>query len=546
MILYRPVGQRELELIEESGRRAFPPRLPEQPVFYPVKNIRYAREIAERWNTKDARSGCRGYVTQFEVEDGYISGFEPHIVGGSWHEEYWIPAEELAEFNRHIVGEIQVVDSFGLLSEAHARYLQKLVEQAGNVDENCAVFGADCHQYRLNPPLPLQEVRSFEERYHLKLPEEYVFFLTMVGNGGAGPYYGIYPLDKLPLYTEYLSEYTGEESRRMDAWIGEALTKQDWAAVMEELEEAGDDAYDEIMKRVCAGLLVIGTQGCTYDNLLMWKGSEAGRIIYIDWNLEPECGPVLTHMTFLEWYERYFEEIIAGHNVTTYGYYSLKTEKELRADYLRAERPEEKKRILLGFYKFNQAEEETVRFLTGLSDQEFDGMRVELLLRFDEAAGLRVFEELLGGENLNGAVRCARRLPEPYKDRYYGRMTAFLNRPDILNKENVLFFLHDCGCRRARDIVAFAMDGGNSGELRRTAVWVMGTCPDKMDFLPQLTALMRGESYQLAHAALQAVSRTPCEALLDTYRWMWEKYKRDDMMRANLIIAFRENGIEKG
>lgn len=84
MILYRPVGKRELELIEQSGYRAFPPRLPEQPIFYPVLNQRYAQEIAGRWNTRDARSGYRGYVTRFEVEDRYISRFESHVVGASW------------------------------------------------------------------------------------------------------------------------------------------------------------------------------------------------------------------------------------------------------------------------------------------------------------------------------------------------------------------------------------------------------------------------------------------------------------------------------
>lgn len=113
MILFRPMGERELELIRESGYRAFPPRLPEQPIFYPVLNQRYAQEIAERWNTRGERSGYRGYVTRFEVEDSYISRFESHIVGASWHEEYWIPADELDEFNRHICGRIEVVKAFG-------------------------------------------------------------------------------------------------------------------------------------------------------------------------------------------------------------------------------------------------------------------------------------------------------------------------------------------------------------------------------------------------------------------------------------------------
>lgn len=110
--LYRPVGQRELELIAESGHRAFPPRLPEQPIFYPVLNREYAEQIAREWNTRDERSGFRGYVVEFEVDAEYLNRFEVKKVGGANHLEYWIPAEELAKFNRHIAGAIRVVAEF--------------------------------------------------------------------------------------------------------------------------------------------------------------------------------------------------------------------------------------------------------------------------------------------------------------------------------------------------------------------------------------------------------------------------------------------------
>ena len=109
MILYRPVGEQELALIRESGYTAFPPRLPEQPIFYPVLNEQYAAEIAGKWNTKDPASGFKGYVTRFEVDDGFLSRYEVQMVGRSYHQEYWIPADELTEFNRHIVGKIEVI-----------------------------------------------------------------------------------------------------------------------------------------------------------------------------------------------------------------------------------------------------------------------------------------------------------------------------------------------------------------------------------------------------------------------------------------------------
>ena len=110
--LYRPVGQRELDLIRESGGRRFPPRLPDQPFFYPVLTRRYAEQIARDWNTKDANSGHRGYVLRFQVRAAYLDRLEVHTVGDSSHREYWVPAGELAEFNSNIVGEIEVVVAF--------------------------------------------------------------------------------------------------------------------------------------------------------------------------------------------------------------------------------------------------------------------------------------------------------------------------------------------------------------------------------------------------------------------------------------------------
>lgn len=107
--LYRPVGPKELALIKASGWSTFPPRLPEQPIFYPVTNEEYAIQIARDWNVK---SSGFGYVTRFEVESEYASKFPKKVVGRKEHEELWVPAEELPEFNSNIVGKIEVTHSF--------------------------------------------------------------------------------------------------------------------------------------------------------------------------------------------------------------------------------------------------------------------------------------------------------------------------------------------------------------------------------------------------------------------------------------------------
>jgi len=117
--LFRPVGQRELDLIEESAWTAFPPRLDWQPIFYPVLNEEYATFIAREWNTRDFSSDLVGYVLRFEVLKSYIADYEVHQVGSSTAREYWIPSEEVPAFNRSIVGKIEIVARFGELGIPH-------------------------------------------------------------------------------------------------------------------------------------------------------------------------------------------------------------------------------------------------------------------------------------------------------------------------------------------------------------------------------------------------------------------------------------------
>lgn len=135
MISYRPVGLEELRLVYEAGMRAFPPRLPDQPIFYPVTNAAYATQIARDWNTTTGTKA--GFITRFLVDDSYVSKFERRVVGAKEHEELWVPAEELAVFNTRIEGQIEVIgahfgdgfrghvpESFGLRAkDAHEQFV---------------------------------------------------------------------------------------------------------------------------------------------------------------------------------------------------------------------------------------------------------------------------------------------------------------------------------------------------------------------------------------------------------------------------------------
>jgi hypothetical protein len=108
--LWRPTGPKELELVAASGYRRWPPRLPGQPIFYPVLNEDYARKIAGDWNVP--ASGV-GYVTRFSVRRDFLDRYEVQQVGGQTILEYWIPAEDLELFNDNIVGLIEVIAEYG-------------------------------------------------------------------------------------------------------------------------------------------------------------------------------------------------------------------------------------------------------------------------------------------------------------------------------------------------------------------------------------------------------------------------------------------------
>lgn len=87
----------------------FPPRLPDQPIFYPVTTEEYAVKIARDWNVPQSGSG---FVTRFHVRRDYLDRYAVQDAGGKAHREYWIPAEDMEAFNAAIVGQIEVVRKF--------------------------------------------------------------------------------------------------------------------------------------------------------------------------------------------------------------------------------------------------------------------------------------------------------------------------------------------------------------------------------------------------------------------------------------------------
>ena len=218
------------------------------------------------------------------------------------------------------------------MKEQLIRIQQKLA-QAKAADKNLEVFGADAHQYHLNPPVSEAEVLAFEKKYGVQLPECYRAFMLTIGDAKAkksdfiaGPYYGLYAfgtsVDSL-LY-EKIETYL-----KAPCNLSPDMTQEEWETLSdpllssEEEEEEDDDKYFAERAKVFGGLLPLGSQGCTYEHALVLNGKYAGRVVNVDLDLAQPKFAFETN--FLDWYERYLDEVISGQLIddrpTWFGYH---------------------------------------------------------------------------------------------------------------------------------------------------------------------------------------------------------------------------------
>ena len=205
------------------------------------------------------------------------------------------------------------------MKEQLLRIQQKLA-QAKEADKNLEVFGADAHQYHLNPPVSEAEVLAFEKKYGVQLPECYRAFMLTIGDAKAkksdfiaGPYFGLYAFGTSAdsLLYEKIETYL-----KAPCNLSPDMTQEEWETLSdpllfsEEEEEEDEDKYFAERAKVFGGLLPLGTQGCTYEHALVLNGKYAGRVVNVDLDLaQPKFA---FEANFLDWYERYLDEVISG------------------------------------------------------------------------------------------------------------------------------------------------------------------------------------------------------------------------------------------
>lgn len=199
-----------------------------------------------------------------------------------------------------------------------------LINRAKDCDTGFEEFGSDIHRYELNPVIPLSKVRDFENRHNISLPQTYVNFLTNVGNGGAGPDYGLYSLEEVEYYNYY--NHTKHHSTTADNIIGESdfytvpysidfsepivnseLTKEKWEEWCKKLDRKDKKKYDLIRPEIYNGLLEIADSGCSYCIMLICSGDLYGQTAKFDHDFHM---PFIMNTTFENWITGHFKKVI--------------------------------------------------------------------------------------------------------------------------------------------------------------------------------------------------------------------------------------------
>lgn len=243
--------------------------------------------------------------------------------------------------------------------------IKKKLRQAGQVDNARSVFGSSSHKYKMQDTATEQDVAKWEAIYGVRLPGDYAQFLTEIGNGGAGPYYGIYPLDKATGYSE-------TEALVNPCILYPKMDKEEWSRLAEPLisdRDASDEEYDTAHAKIMGGMLCIGTRGCEYDMYLVLQGPHRGRVVYTSDFHEDFPFFFVYETNFLDWYERWLDEVIAGYDITWFGTKLPGDEKALIEAYKSANSDEEKLEALNSMLKFRTLSAAAIAFLKDVADR---------------------------------------------------------------------------------------------------------------------------------------------------------------------------------
>lgn len=412
------------------------------------------------------------------------------------------------------------------LNSERVNYIKNLIKTVSEIDCNKTIFGASSHKYELNPVVSLEDVRKFEKNNGITLPEEYVFFITQVGNGGAGPHYGITPLNINSI----------DKNLSLTPFARIDMTEKEWN---DYLDDDYDDDYDDT-NNFEHGVLEVGYQGCTFVTWLVITGNDKGNIVYADLNMDTNK-PYFVHMGFLEWFEGWFEEMLKGYSIYNYGYVYNGSQKEIIEKFCNLKSSYYiKEKALISLCKFQSLEPYTKECLHRHYNSDYKLQILQLLLKYDNSFGIQKFEQELESNNPCIAVKSFYRLSKAQKITYYDKMLDVIDKvtPELQEKIICFFSFNEDVSFQVKKFQKYVDNETYPINVRCAALEVMQYATDKHDYLSYFINYLHSDMVELIGSALKVVYLFEDEVLLQEFEYLL-KYKNNNKIQTFLTYAFR-------
>ncbi|NGZ74398.1 HEAT repeat domain-containing protein [Saccharibacillus alkalitolerans] len=413
------------------------------------------------------------------------------------------------------------------------------LKMATRRDDALKEFGANRHGYRMNDPLEPKALEAFEAAAKVKLPTEFSEFLQTVGNGGAGPYYGIAPLDPNPE-----GAFLNRPCR-----LSPDMTQEQWEAMTAFLHDPSLEAAEKsvMQSELYGGLLQIGTMGWTFDMMLVLTGPYRGRIVYVDRSAQI---PFFTYeANFLEWYERWLDEIIGGCDTGWFGMERAGDDGVLIDLYLSSLEEKVKVSAIQGMHKLPVLKPETVKFLLEQCVDSSPAVRIaalEILAQKDYRSALPFLERALGSPSAEERLSAARQV-ETYGEPGGGELAFLLERRLPLEDD------HRVLCQMTRTLergtinplallVPFFSHADRN--MRRESIFHAGRLPGREAHAEAFARALNDGDEQVRETAVRALEGLPLPGLLSEYRRLLTAASSGVRLRRAALRRLAEYGSE--
>lgn len=424
------------------------------------------------------------------------------------------------------------------------RIKDKLLD-AKKADKNLEVFGATSHKYNINQPATPNEVLEFEQKYSIKLPECYKSFILYIGNGGAGPFYGIYPLGE---NVDDLIYDNTEKYLKNECILYPKMTNEYWKDLTKRIDDddISDQDYEKEVGKLFAGILPIGSQGCTLIHGMVLNGQYKGRVVNLDMDRQK---PFFTfENNFLNWYERWLDEIISGDLIkddpSWFGYTKGGSEEELLTFFISSNNLEDKNDCLRGLLNKNALEDKTLNQIENLINEHLEHKitLIQILCKSNYAKAKPYLLELVTSD-LRSVLQCIYWYTKDKSNEWLSIIKENIDR--VQDDETFRFctyILEKTNSDYGRLIVQFTKSDNEN--IRVQAYYSLGKLKNNKEFLDTFIEGLNDKSNRVIHSTLQALSGIKDERLLAHYKNLAERFPvEQNYILTNLNHRLTEYGL---